>query len=176
MTMIGLPYPGVIGNGSYPDKISTEDLAVKAESLDIIEIDGEQYARLPEGWPAAESKDLEEAHAEAVANDEPEDWEKQITDIYASFTPEEVMELCEDWARLARENIALRKGMKTMQRKTRKQAQQQRRLERRLNQARAGREQLRDTASRLAQRRLDEAARALLEVLDKRGLVVREGE
>ena len=173
MTMIGLPHPGVIGNGSYPDKISTEDLAVKAESLDIIEIDGEQYARLPEGWPAAEDKDLEEAHADAVANEEgmPQ-WER---DLY-TFTPEEMRDVLEDWSRLVQENRALRKGMKTMQRKTRKQAQVQRRLERRLGQARAGREQLRDTASRLAQHALDEAARALLEVLDKRGLVVREGE
>lgn len=142
----------------------------------VLEAFGEQYARLPEGWPAAEAKDLEEAHAEAVANDEPEGWEDQIRDIYASFTPEEVQELCEDWVRLVKEVTALRKGMKTMQRKQRKQTQVQRRLERRLSQARAGREQLRGTASKLATRKIEDAAHALLGVLDERGVVVREGK
>lgn len=134
MTMIGLP------------KVSTEDLAVKAESLDVIEVNGEQYAKLPEAWPAAEDKDLEEAHAEAVANDTPFITEERIRNIYATFTPEEVQELVEDWSRLVQENWALRKGMKTMQRKTRKQNQVQRRLERRLSQARAAREELREDA------------------------------
>lgn len=156
--------------------VNTEELAVKAEALDVIEVNGEQYAKLPEGWPAADAKDLEEAHAEAVASNEPGDWEDQIRDIYASFTPEEVQELCENWARLVQEVTALRKGMKTMQRKTRKQNQVQRRLERRLAQARAGREQLRSTASQLARRKTEDAAQALLEVLDERGLVVREGK
>lgn len=140
---------------------------------DVIEVNGEQYAKLPEGWPAAEAKDLEEAHAEAVANEEPQDWEDQIRDVYASFTPEEIQELCEDWVRLAKENIALRKGMKTMQRKTRKQAQQQRRLERRLAQARSGREQLRATANRLADRKLEDAVASLAELIEEKGLVVR---
>lgn len=162
MTMIGLP------------KVNTEDLAVATETLNVIEVAGRQYAQLPEGWPAAEDKDLEEAHAEAVASDDTT--EDEIMSIYASFTPAEVRELCEDWSRLTLENIALRKGMKTMQRKTRKQNQVQRRLERRLNQARAGREQLRADALTIAQRKIDDAAQALLEVLDRRGLVVREGE
>ncbi len=114
----------------------------------IIEVDGKQYAQLPEGWPAAEDKDLEEAHAEAVANQEPEDdgldgWERHI---YGAFTPADVKEIILDWSRLAQENAALRKGMKTMQRKTRKQNQVQRRLERRLNQARASRDRHADSA------------------------------
>lgn len=142
MTMIGLPKPA--DSYGYVDKVSTEDLAVKAETLDVIEVDGKQYAQLPEGWPAAEDKDLEEAHAEAVASDDIT--EDEIMSIYASFTPAEVRGFCEDWVRLINENTALRKGMKTMQRKTRKQNQQQRRLARRLAQARAGREQLRDQA------------------------------
>ncbi len=139
--MIGLP------------KVNTEDLAVKAESLDVIEVNGEQYAKLPEGWPAAEDKDLAEAHAEAVAADEPEsempEWERKLY----SWTAAEVKELIEAWIDLGykhREVVdeltALRKGMKTMQRKHRKSNQQQRRLERRLAQARAGRERQRDEA------------------------------
>ncbi len=127
----------------------------------IIEVDGRQYAQLPEGWPAAEDKDLEEAHASAVASEEPlitkEQWDAAVATVgddgitdwqqkLYTWTPAEVRRLVEDWSRLAQENQALRKGMKTMQRKTRKQNQVQRRLERRLNQARAGREQLRDQA------------------------------
>ncbi len=158
----------------------------------IIEVDGRQYAQLPEGWPAAEDKDLEEAHASAVASEEPflteeqlknatgtvgedglHDWERKV---YAGFTPAEVKEIIEEWSRQAQENQALRKGMKTMQRKTRKQNQVQRRLERRLAQARAGREQLRHTAAQIAQRKIEDAAQALLEVLDERGMVVRGGE
>lgn len=129
---------------------------------DVIEYEGQQYAKLPEGWPAAEAKDLEEAHAEAVAEEgEPEDWEDQIRDIYASFTAEEVQELCEDWVRLVKEVAALRKGMKTMQRKTRKQNQVQRRLERRLSQARAGRDRAQENVSFYVKSSL---ARALAEI------------
>lgn len=174
MTMIGLPRP--VDAYGYADKVSTEDLSVKAESLDIITIDGEQYAKLPEGWPAAEDKDLEEAHAEAVVSDGEKQLEDEFMDIYASFTPEEVRELCEDWVRLVKEVAALRKGMKTMQRKSRKQAQQKRRLERRLSQARAGREQLRDSASKLAQRKLDDAVSTLAELIEEKGIIVREGK
>ncbi len=157
MTMIGLPNTNP-GNPA------------------VIEVNGEQYAKLPEGWPAAEAKDLEEAHAEAVANDDEPESEERVRNIYATFQPEEIQELVEDWVRLVKENAALRKGMKTMQRKTRKQNQVQRRLERRLNQARAGREQLRAFSLTIAQRKIDDAAQALLDVLDSRGLVVREGE
>lgn len=174
----------MIGKEYHPDqfqshtmvvpKVHTEDLAVKAEHLDIVEIDGQQYAKLPEGWPAEENPSLLEAHVEHVMS-EGEGLSAYEEELY-SFTPAEVKELAEGYIDAMNEVRALRKGMKTMQRKTRKQAQQQRRLERRLNQARAGREQLRDTASKLASHRLSEAATALLEVLDKRGLVVREGE
>jgi len=140
----------------------------------VIEVDGRQYAQLPEGWPAADAKDLEEAHAEAVANDEPEttmpDWERELY----TWTAAEVKELVEYMRDQHEEIIALRKGMKTMQRKTRKQNQVQRRLERRLAQARSGREQLRATAAKVADRKIDDAAQALLDMLDSRGLVVRE--
>src|SRR5687768_4170447 len=75
--------------------------------LDIMVLsDGTQYAKLPEGWPATEDKDLEEAHAEAVASDEPflseeqlsccvtpegemSEWERELY----TFTPEEVKAL-----------------------------------------------------------------------------------
>jgi predicted RNase H-like nuclease (RuvC/YqgF family) len=137
---------------------------------EVIEVDGKQYAQLPEGWPAAEDKDLEEAHADAVAQGEPLT-EEEILSIYSDFTPEETRELVEDWARLVAENSALRKGMKTMQRKSRKQNQVQRRLERRLNQARAGREKLRanDTT-------LNKFADSLRELAEGAGRLVREGE
>jgi hypothetical protein len=149
--------------GEYDNKVTFERMVGrKPKASEIITYEGEQYAKLPDGWPAAEDKDLEEAHAEAVlAEGEPQD-------IYATFTPDEVRELCEDWVRLLQENTALRKGMKTMQRKQRKQTQVQRRLERRLNQARAGREQLRADAAKATQRKIDDAARALLEVIDSR--------
>lgn len=139
----------------------------------VVEINGEQYAKLPEGWPAAEAKDLEEAHAEAVMADEPTDgmtdWERTL---YA-WTPEEVKELVHAYIATEQELIALRKGMKTMQRKSRKQTQQQRRLERRLAQARAGREQLRATASKLAERKLEDAVATLSELIEEKGLLVR---
>lgn len=133
-----------------------------------IEVDGKQYAQLPEGWPAAEDKDLEEAHAEAVAEDEgmPE-WERELY----TFTPEEMREIIGEYASLVNENAALRKGMKTMQRKSRKQNQVQRRLERRLGQARAGREKLRaDDAT------LSKFADSLRELAEGAGRLVREGE
>lgn len=133
----------------------------EGKAPEVITYGGEAYARLPEGWPAADAKDLEEAHAEAVASDEPGDWEDQIRDIYASFTPEEVQELCEDWVRLVKEVAALRKGMKTMQRKTRKQNQVQRRLERRLAQARAGRDRAQENVSFYVKSSL---ARAIAEI------------
>jgi len=175
----------MIGSEFHPDQFQSHKM--------VIEVNGEQYAKLPEGWPAAEDKDLEEAYAEAVTKEgdnisrwgeavassgpvDPESHETRVRDIYASFTPEEVQELCEDWSRLVQENRALRKGMKTMQKKARKHTQAERRLQRRLAQARAGREQLRATASKLAQRKIEDAAEALLEVLDKRGVVVRGGE
>lgn len=158
MTMIGLP------------KVET---ATVPEDFPIVEIRGVQYARLPEAWPAAEAKELEEAHAEAVANDEKlSEWEQELY----TFTPEEVKVLAHAYIDAEKEVIALRKGMKTMQRKTRKQSQVQRRLERRLSQARAGREQLRATASQLAERKLDDAVRTLAELIDEKGLIVREGE
>lgn len=141
-TVLGPNHPGVLDT----------DFAINGN--------GTVYARMPEGWPAANAKDLEDAHAEAVASEEPEqDWEDQIRAVYASFSPEEVQELCEDWVRLINENRALRKGMKTMQRKTRKQAQQERRLARRLAQARAGRDRAydeRDTYKGIA--KVNEAA------------------
>lgn len=140
---------------------------------DVVEINGEQYAKLPEGWPAAEAKDLEEAHAQAVLADEPDDglseWERQVY----SFTPAEVKELATAYVAAERELYALRKGMKTMQRKSRKQTQVKRRLERRLAQARAGREQLRATAKKIADRKLDDAVSALAELIDEKGLLVR---
>jgi predicted RNase H-like nuclease (RuvC/YqgF family) len=110
----------------------------------VIEVDGKQYAQLPEGWPAAEAKDLEEAHAASVMEDDDGLTERE-REIY-NLTPGEVKELLTEMVSVYEELHALRKGMKTMQRKTRKQAQVQRRLERRLSQARAGREQLRDQA------------------------------
>jgi hypothetical protein len=176
----------MIGSEFHPDqfqshamvvpKVQTEDLAIKAEALDVIEVDGQQYAKLPEGWPAADAKDLEEAHAEAVANDEPEttmpDWERELY----TWTAAEVKELVEYMRDQHEEIIALRKGMKTMQRKTRKQNQVQRRLERRLAQARSGREQLRATAGQLVQRKLDDAVATLAELIEEKGLIVREGK
>jgi hypothetical protein len=98
--------------------------------------------------------------------------EEEILSIYSDFTPEETRELVEDWARLVQENQALRKGMKTMQRKSRKQNQVQRRLERRLNQARAGREKLR--ASDATLNKFADSLRELAE--GARRIVVREGE
>lgn len=158
----------MIGSEFHPDQFQSHAMAIETPKTngyvaaevvvdtvdgvmpDVIDVAGQQYAKLPEGWPAAEDKDLEEAYAKAVEagqfdQDEPTD--DEIMSIYASFTPAEVRELCEDWSRLALENRALRKGMKTMQRKTRKQNQQQRRLERRLSQARAGRDRAQATAS-----------------------------
>lgn len=137
MTMIGLPKP----NGYMVAEVCLE--TTDGETPDVIDVGGVQYAKLPEGWPAADAKDLEEAHAEAVANDEKLfEWEQELY----TFTPEEVKALAHAYIDAEKEVTALRKGMKTMQRKTRKQNQVQRRLERRLAQARAGREQLRDQA------------------------------
>lgn len=112
----------------------------------VIEVNGEEYAKLPEGWPAADDEDLAEAHAEAVVADEPEsempEWERRVY----SWTAAEVKELVEKYFATLAEVNALRKGMKTMQRKQRKQTQVRRRLERRLGQARAARESLREQA------------------------------
>lgn len=124
---------GVIGEAKDPDILITQD--------------GTQYAKLPEGWPAAEAPDLEEAHAEAVASDEPDDglgeWERELY----SWSPAEVKELAHAYIAAEQELIALRKGMKTMQRKSRKQAQVKRRLERRLAQARAARDRAQENVS-----------------------------
>lgn len=117
----------------------------REQHLDIVEIDGQQYAKLPEGWPAEENPSLLEAHVEHVMS-EGEGLSAYEEELY-SFTPAEVKELVEGYIDMANEVRALRKGMKTMQRKTRKQAQQQRRLERRLNQARAGRDRAQATAN-----------------------------
>ncbi len=134
--MIGLPKT----DGYFVEEVSYPTVDGKAPL--VIEVNGEQYAKLPEGWPAAEDKDLEEAHAEAVASegDGMADWER---DLY-TFTPEEMREIIQAYVAAEREILALRKGMKTMQRKSRKQNQVQRRLERRLGKARAAREELRE--------------------------------
>lgn len=133
----------------------------------VVEINGEQYAKLPEGWPAADAKDLEEAHAEAVANDEKLfEWEQELY----TFTPEEVKALAHAYIDAEKEVTALRKGMKTMQRKTRKQNQVQRRLERRLAQARAARDRAQEHASFYAKASL---RRALAELEESRAKQLR---
>lgn len=134
----------VFSDGTTKPLIEAKDLIVDPGlAPGMISYNGEAYAKLPEGWPAAEAKDLEEAHAEAVASDEGmSEFERELY----TWTPEEVQALASAYIAAEQENMALRKGMKTMQRKTRKQNQVQRRLERRLAQARAGREQLRDQA------------------------------
>lgn len=164
-TMIGLPYPGVIG-------ADVHEIVTGKKRGEVVEVNGEQYARLPEGWPAAEDKDLEEAHAEAVANEGIT--EEEILSIYSTFSPEEVRELVEDWSRLVQENFALRKGMKTMQRKQRKQNQVQRRLERRLAQARNRRDQLmRDEETG---RTISSYLKSIAEMRNGEGVTVRGGE
>jgi type I site-specific restriction-modification system R (restriction) subunit len=152
MTMIGSEY--------HPDQFQSHTMTVPEVR--------------PATRPAAEDKDLEEAHADAVVSqDEPdpdglEPWERKI---YSDFSPGEIKEIIGDWSRLVQENQALRKGMKTMQRKSRKQNQVQRRLERRLNQARAGREKLRANDATLSK-----FADSLRELAEGAGRLVREGE
>lgn len=124
---------GVIGEAKDPDILITQD--------------GTQYAKLPEGWPAAEAKELEEAHAEAVMADEPDDGLTDLEREIYRLSPEEVKELLVEYVEMAEELTALRKGMKTMQRKSRKQAQVKRRLERRLAQARAARDRAQENVS-----------------------------
>lgn len=154
MTMIGTyDSPGMYGG--------------EKASPAVVEINGEQYAKLPEGWPAADAKDLEEAHAEAVANDEKLfEWEQELY----TFTPEEVKALAHAYIDAEKEVTALRKGMKTMQRKTRKQNQVQRRLERRLAQARAARDRAQERASFYAKASL---RRALAELEESRAKQLR---
>lgn len=132
-----------------------------AEALEVIEVNGEQYAKLPEGWPAAEAKDLEEAHASAVAADD-------RSELYDDWSPEDIKDFVESFTQLLRDHFdvlqelhALRKGMKTMQRKTRKQNQVQRRLERRLAQARASRDRAQENVSFYVKSSL---ARAIAEI------------
>ncbi len=145
MTMIGLPKDE---RSEFAAKIDVHEVVSGKKRGDVVEINGEQYAKLPEGWPAADAKDLEEAHAEAVMNDEPEDdgLSDNEREFYLSFTPVEIKELAKEFIQVSTELYALRKGMKTMQRKTRKQNQVQRRLERRLAQARASRDRHADSA------------------------------
>jgi hypothetical protein len=151
MTMIGSEY--------HPDQFQSHTMTVPevrpATRPEVIEVNGEQYARLPEGWPAPDPDGLEP-------------WERKI---YSDFSPGEIKEIIGDWSRLVQENQALRKGMKTMQRKSRKQNQVQRRLERRLNQARAGREKLRANDATLSK-----FADSLRELAEGAGRLVREGE
>lgn len=141
---------------------------------DVIRFNGEQYAKLPEGWPAAEAKDLEEAHAEAVAAED-------RGELYDDWSPEDIKDFVETFTQLLRDHFdvlqevaALRKGMKTMQRKTRKQNQVQRRLERRLAQARSRRDAL--IADDEAAKTINAYMKSLEEMAAGKGVVVREGK